>query len=184
MPYLLSVANFQPRKNLVRLIRAAVRLAEVASGELAIVLIGTGADEEAKLLREAAAGAGPRVVIRMPGYFQGHDLRSIYAEATALVFPSLCESFGIPAVEAMAQGLPVALADSTALPEIGGEAGWYFDPLEEEAITASLRSLLDDHRERARRADVGRTIAEKYRWDNANDLLVAALVSGGERAKS
>ena len=81
-----------------------------------------------ELLREAAAAAGPRVLIRMPGYRQGHDLRAIYAEATALVFPSLCESFGIPAVEAMAQGLPVALADSTALPEIGGEAGWYFDP--------------------------------------------------------
>ena len=141
------------------------------------MLIGTGADEEARLLREAAAAAGPRVLIRMPGYRQGHDLRAIYAEATALVFPSLCESFGIPAVEAMAQGLPVALADSTALPEIGGEAGWYFDPLVEEAITASLRSLLDDHHERARRAALGRTIAAKYRWDTANDLLVEALAT-------
>ena len=56
--------------------------------------------------------------------------------ATALVFPSLCESFGIPAVEAMAQGTPVALADSTALPEIGGDAGWYFDPESEEAIAS------------------------------------------------
>jgi glycosyltransferase involved in cell wall biosynthesis len=175
MPYLLSVANFQSRKNLGRLIRAAVRLPEVAAGDLAIVLIGTGADEEARILRDAAAEAGPRVLIRMPGYRQGHDLRAIYAEATALVFPSLCESFGIPAVEAMAQGLPVALADSTALPEIGGEAGWYFDPLVDEAITASLRSLLDDHDERGRRAALGRTIAAKYRWDVANDLLVAAL---------
>ncbi len=182
MPYLLSVANFQPRKNLVRLIRAAVRLPEVAAGDLAIVLIGTGADREARLLREAAAAAGSRVLIRMPGYRQGRDLRAIYAEATALVFPSLCESFGIPAVEAMAQGLPVALADSTALPEIGGEAGWYFDPRVEEAITASLRSLLDDHYERTRRAAVGKTIAAKYRWDNANDLLVEALGNRTGRA--
>ena len=160
MPYLLSVANFQPRKNLVRLIRAAVRLPEVAAGDLAIVLIGTGAAEQARLVREAAAAAGPRVLIRMPGYRQGHDLRAIYAEATALVFPSLCESFGIPAVEAMAQGLPVALADSTALPEIGGAGGLVFRPngrrrdhsqLAKLARRSSTNALAAPHRENDRR---------------------------------
>ena len=176
-PYLLSVANFQKRKNLVRFIHAATRLPEVAAGELALVLIGTGADQEARLLQEAIEKAGPRALVRMPGYRQGHDLRAIYAEAKALVFPSLCESFGIPAVEAMAQGLPVALANSTALPEIGGDAGWYFDPAVEEDITASLRHLLDEHDERARRTTLGRAIAAKYRWDTANGLLVEAMTT-------
>jgi alpha-1,3-rhamnosyl/mannosyltransferase len=183
VPYLLSVANFQPRKNLVRLIRAAARLAEVAAGELALVLIGTGAPDEAQGLHAAAAEAGRRAVIRMPGYRQGRALRAIYAEATALVFPSLCESFGIPAVEAMAQGRPVALADSTALPEIGGEAGWYFDPTSDDAMTNCLRRLLDDAAERGRRAMLGRRIADHYRWQNANDLLVEALVIHHHRAR-
>ncbi len=175
MPYLLSVANFQPRKNLARLVKAVSRLPEVEQGELALVIVGTGAEDEARPIREAAVAAGRRALIRMPGYRQGRALRAAYAEAAALVFPSLCESFGIPAVEAMAQGIPVAMADSTALPEIGGEAGWYFDPNSEEAIANTIRRLLDDPAERARRVMLGRAIAGHYRWQNANDLLVEAL---------
>lgn len=175
MPYLLSVANFQERKNLPRLVRAAARLTEVVRGDLAIVLLGEGDDPGLRSIREAATALGPRAVLAMPGYRQGLALRSAYAEATALAFPSTCESFGIPVVEAMAQGLPVALADSTALPEIGGEAGWYFPPDDEDAIAATLRALLDRPDERSRRASLGRRIAEGFRWSAANDALVAAL---------
>jgi alpha-1,3-rhamnosyl/mannosyltransferase len=182
MPYLLSVANFQPRKNLVRLVHAAARLAEVERGEMALVLIGTGAQEETGALRATVNEIRNGAVVRMPGYRQGTELRAAYAEATALVFPSLCESFGIPAVEAMAQGLPVALAASTALPEIGGAAGWYFDPRAEAAITGVLRDLLDHAQERARRAALGREIASRYRWQAANDRLVRALIAGPRAA--
>jgi alpha-1,3-rhamnosyl/mannosyltransferase len=175
-PYLLSVANFQPRKNLVRLVHAAARLAEVAAGELAVVLLGAGDDDQTRALREAIA-AYPRSRMILPGYREGLELRALYAGATALVFPSLCESFGIPAVEAMAQGCPVALADSSALPEIGGEAGWYFDPEDPDAIATTLRALLDRREERRRRAELGRALARRFRWDDANERLVAALRS-------
>lgn len=184
LPYLLSVANFQPRKNLVRMVRAVAALPEVAAGELGLVILGTGAEDEARPLRETVAAIGRKAVIRMPGYRQGKVLRAAYAEATALVFPSLCESFGIPVVEAMAQGTPAALADSTALPEIGGAAGWYFDPQSQDAITAAVRQLLDNPEECARRVALGRTIADRYRWQASNDLLVRALVAGPEPCSS
>jgi len=187
MPYLLSVANFQPRKNLAYLVREAGRVAEVARGELALVLLGAGSEGEERALRAEVAAAvavgGGRALIRLPGYRQGPALRAAYAEAEALVMPSLCESFGIPAVEAMAQGTPVALADSTALPEVGGQAGWYFDPTREGALAAALADLLARPDERARRAGVGRRVAEGYRWDSANDRLVDALAAHGDRPK-
>ena len=180
MPYLLSVASFQARKNLPRLIRAAAKLREVASGELALVLLGAGDPAEVEGIRRVIDEQGGGVVVKLPGYRQGRELLAAYAEATALVFPSTCESFGIPAAEAMAQRIPVALADSTALPEIGGEAGWYFKPSDEQAITQTLRDLLDNDQERQRRAEVGRALAERFRWSSANDLLMAAL--RGERS--
>jgi alpha-1,3-rhamnosyl/mannosyltransferase len=175
LPYLISVANFQPRKNLARLVTAAGQLAEVAAGELAVVLLGDGSDEHVQPIREAIAKLGPKAVVKMPGYRQGKALRAAYAESAALVFPSTCESFGIPAVEAMAQGCPVALADSTALPEVGGAAGWYFRPESTDAIAQSLRSLLDQTETRAQRVSLGREIAARYRWSAANERLVAAL---------
>ncbi len=173
--YLISVASFQARKNLPRLVRAVGRLPEVRNGELALVLLGAGDEAEAAPIRHEISSLGRKPVIRLPGYRQGRALLAAYAEASALVFPSTCESFGIPAVEAMAGGIPVALADSTALPEIGGAAGWYFDPNDDESLTGTLADLLSQPDERARRVALGRSIAAGYRWSAANDRLVAAL---------
>jgi alpha-1,3-rhamnosyl/mannosyltransferase len=175
MPYLLSVANFQPRKNLVRLIEAAGRVAEVARGDLALVLLGDGSKEQRASVHDALSHLDSHACAVLPGYREGAALRAAYAEAAALVFPSLCESFGIPVVEAMAQGCPALLAGSTALPEVGGDAAWYFVPESVEAISASIRSVLDDSAERSRRITLGRSIADGFRWSHSTARLVAAL---------
>jgi alpha-1,3-rhamnosyl/mannosyltransferase len=178
-PYLLSVANFQPRKNLALFLRALRAVPEVVEGELAVLLVGEGSESETRGVEEASARLGPRARVLRPGYRQGEELRALYAGASALVFPSLCESFGIPAVEAMAQRCPVALADSTALPEVAEEAGWYFPPDDEEALAATVRSLLADHAERARKVELGVARSAGYRWDASHERLIEALRSAG-----
>ena len=175
IPFLLSVANFQPRKNLEGLLRAAGRINAIARGEIAIVLIGTGAPQEHARLQAAIAELPPKAIVALPGYREGAQLRAAYAEATALAFPSFCESFGIPAAEAMAQGCPVALANSTALPEIAADAGWYFDPRNLDDITSTLQTLIDHPAEAKRRAHIGKARAEHFRWEYSCDLLVDAL---------
>jgi alpha-1,3-rhamnosyl/mannosyltransferase len=63
------------------------------------------------------------------------------------------------------------------MPEIGGDAGWYFDPVRQDAITATLRDLLDHPEKCAARVAQGRIIAARYRWQTANDMLVQALAA-------
>ena len=176
VPFLLSVANLQPRKNLERLIRAMGRIPAVMAGDLALIVIGEGAEDQVANLAAAIRDLkAPKARIVLAGYVQGPTLRAAYAEAAALVFPSLCESFGIPVLEAMTQGCPVALADSTCLPEVGGSAGWYFDPTSEEAIAGTVVELLRDDALRADRAAEGRRIAAGYRWDNSARMVLDAL---------
>lgn len=175
-PFLLSVANFQPRKNLHRLVKAAAMVSEIASGEIALVLVGEGLhDEIIRLEATIQECARPRMLVQITGYLQGESLRAAYAEAAGLVFPSLCESFGIPVLEAMSQNCPLALANSTSLPEIAGEAAFYFDPTSEEAIASSIRQLIDDQTGVEERIEIGKKLVAQYSWKKSVDDLLQAI---------
>jgi len=161
-PVALHVGAIQARKNLVRLVRAFRSMPP----EWRLVLAG-GKGYGAEEVMEAIDSSPVRERIEVSGYVDRKTLAELYATAGLLAFPSLDEGFGIPVLEAMAWGLPVVTSNRSALPEVGGEAVWYVDPLNEDELAEALRRLATDAELRDKLSRLGRERAAKFRWEDS-----------------
>ncbi|MBU1449696.1 MAG: glycosyltransferase family 4 protein [Proteobacteria bacterium] len=139
-PYLLFVGTLEPRKNLVRLLAAYERLLAGGQDQFDLVLAG-GTGWKAGPIEEALSHSEARGRVRRLGYVPGPDLPALYQGAWALVYPSLYEGFGLPVLEAMACGAPVVTSAAASLPEVGGDAALYVDPLDEDQLLAALERI-------------------------------------------
>jgi glycosyltransferase involved in cell wall biosynthesis len=168
-PYLLAVGNLQPRKNLVRLIDAYGRLNAEGRSDADLVLVGPKHFQADEVFAAASAVADR---IHFTGYLDARQLAACYRCCAAFVFPSLYEGFGAPAVEAMVHGAPIASARAGSLPEVCQDAALYFDPLDVEAITEALATILGDGGLRDRLVAAGRERAKEFEWrSNAARVL-------------
>jgi glycosyltransferase involved in cell wall biosynthesis len=158
-PYLLAVGDLRRKKNVVRLAEA-FRALHAGGLPHRLVLAGVDAGEGPRV-REAAGGAP----VELTGYVSDERLDALMRGADALVHPSLYEGFGLVLVEAMARGCPVVAANATALPETGGDAARYFDPLDPADIARAIREVVEDQALRATLADRGRERAGRLSWD-------------------
>ena len=111
----------------------------------------------------------------LPGYIPDDAVPAVLSAATALVYPSLYEGFGLPALEAMACGTPVIAAKTSSLPEVVGEAGLLVDPLSVEEIAAAMHRLLADEALRAALSRQGRERAALFSWDRCARETLAVL---------
>ena len=159
---LLSLAAKRPHKNLLALIGALARLS--ADTRPLLVLPGYPTAHEAEL-RERAVSEGVADDVRFPAWVSAEEVEGLWALADVFVFPSLYEGFGLPVLEAMARGVPVACSNASSLPEVAGEAALLFDPHDEAAIAGSLRRLLDDHALRERLRNLGLAQVEQFTWE-------------------
>lgn len=155
-PYLLAVGDLRAKKNLTRLVQAYARL---RAGGLEQRLVLAGLDSgEGKRLR-AAAGDAP---LELAGYVSDSELDALLRGADALVHPSLYEGFGFVLLEAMERGTPVVSSSATCLPETGGAAARYFDPLDVDDMAAAIGEVLADPQPWI---DAGRRHAAGFGWD-------------------
>jgi glycosyltransferase involved in cell wall biosynthesis len=138
----LCVSAALVHKNLDALIHAFARIAAVRT-DLALVIAGHAGREHDRLRALAdGTGHGPRVVLT--GWISDSDLEGLYALATCCAYPSLLEGFGLPVLEAMARGVPIACSDASSLPEVAGDAADLFDGRDIASIARAIERLADD----------------------------------------
>lgn len=164
-PFLLSVTNIKPHKNLKRLLEAFAQLSRDYS-DLELVIVGGDLGNHPDLEKVCADyGLGERV--RSLGFLPKAQLRALYHLAHIFVFPSLYEGFGLPPLEAMACGTAVVASRSSAIPEVVGHSGLLVNPFRVDSIAEAIRSLLENDSFRSALGTQGRRRAREFQWDDA-----------------
>ncbi|HEY8866871.1 MAG TPA: glycosyltransferase family 1 protein [Solirubrobacteraceae bacterium] len=161
-PIVLTVAAKKAHKNLLRLVRAMAEV-RAAQPNAVLVLPGNPTPHERELRAEVDR-LGLSDGVRFPAYVDAADLEGLYGAASCFVFASINEGFGLPILEAMRRGVPVACSNVSAMPEAAGDAARYFDPFEESQIAAAIGELLSDHALAARLVEAGRRQQAKFTW--------------------
>lgn len=179
-PYVLAVGLLSRRKNPLGAVRALARIRARGGPPFDLVFAGRDHDAGAAIVAEAER-LGIAGAVRLCGYVPPGDLPALYACARALVFLTLDEGFGLPAIEAMASGTPVVAARRGALPEVAGDAAVLVDPEDEEAAVEALLEVTTDGPARAARIAAGLARAARFTWDETarRTLAVYRRVLGG-----
>lgn len=160
-PFVLSVGTLEPRKNLIRLIRAYRRLA-LRGLPHSLVLAGPAGWRHQPLMRELAEEAPGTVLLT--GRVPAGDLDALYRAADAFAYPSLYEGFGLPVLDALARGVPTVVSTSSSLPEVAGEAALLVDPLSEAGIAEALERAVTDPALAGRLREAGPARAARFSW--------------------
>lgn len=139
--FLLCVATLEPRKNLIHLIQAYLKLPKTLQENYPLVLVGNKGWLYETLLNLINENKNKTILLLR--YIDEALLFQLYSAAKAFVYPSLYEGFGLPVLEAMQSGLPVITSNVSSLPEVCGDAGILIDPLNESALTHAIENLLN-----------------------------------------
>lgn len=161
-PIALFVSAKRAHKNFAGLIKA---LALIPPERRPVLVLPGYPTPHETALRELAVARGVREEVHFLGWIEGRDLDGLYAAAACFVFPSLWEGFGLPVLEAMQRGVPVACSDRGSLPEVAGGAARMFNPQDPAEIAGAMQDLIDDQAEAERLRQAGFARVQAFSWD-------------------
>jgi len=175
-PYLLYVGSARPQKNLPRLIEAFAVIKRTLREhpvfhDLRLLIIGDELSEHSDV-RRTVVRAHLQNEVRFLGFIPAETLRVFYGSAEVFVFPSLHEGFGLPPLEAMAQGTPVVTSNVSSLPEVMGEAAVFVNPENVFEIARGVEKVLLDEELRAQLRNRGRTHVARFSWERSVDQVL------------
>jgi glycosyltransferase involved in cell wall biosynthesis len=176
--YVLYVGSRSAYKNFFALLRAFA--VTESTGSMRLVVAGGGAWSDAERAAIAEQGLENRMVL-LPCVDETR-LGALYRGAALFVYPSLYEGFGLPPLEAMSAGCPVLVSRTSSLPEICGDAAYYFDPATQGALEEELQRLLGDAALRVAKVDAGRARVGRYTWESAAAGTLAVYREALDRA--
>jgi len=163
--YLLYVGGFDPRKNMERSVIAFKKLIEkYHHPDLVFFIICDYDDSAKKQFTNYIQTIGLSGKVHLTGFVSDSDLYHYYKNADLLFFPSLYEGFGLPVIEAMSAGIPVAVSDRSSLPELVGDAGLLFDPENTDYMAEQLHRILSEPDLKEKMVSRGLQISQKFTW--------------------
>ncbi len=177
-PYILYVGTIEPRKNINILIKAFQNVSR-QNNNLKLVLAGS----KGWLFKEIIEEINKIVdkIVMLEGVTR-EELSVLYSNAELFVYPSLYEGFGLPPLEAMANGCPVIVSNSTSLPEVVGDAGLYFNPGEINELEQRINQLLTDESLKSKLKEKGFKKASSFSWEECcRQTIDLYKVAGGNR---
>lgn len=181
-PYVLVVAGEAPSKNLSRAIAAFARCRKLGGDSSLRLKVAGVKDKYHPLFQSEARQLGVADFVDFLTFIPDPELRLLYRKAALFLMPSLSEGFGIPVLEAMASGIPVAASSATCLQEICGDAARYFDPYSVEQMAATMRQILDSSALQVELSKQGSIQSRRFHpdatliqvkdfWSNINEVL-------------
>jgi glycosyltransferase involved in cell wall biosynthesis len=175
--FVLSVGTLEPRKNLLRLFEAVALLGERPGSRDIVLLHAGGYGWLARDVLRAARASRLSGRVRLLGYVTQEELSALYGRAELLVYPSLCEGFGLPVLEAMASGCPVVTSQRAALTEVAGDAAVFVEPESAEDIADGIRRVWEDAALSADLRSRGRARADLFSWERTARLTADVYAS-------
>lgn len=169
-PYLLAIGSAHPRKNTDRLIDALDAVNRGRAEGVQLIFTGSLA---ADVMKRAAA----RDDVRVLGHVPDEDLPALYRCANGFVYPSLYEGFGLPVLEAMACGTPVACSNVSSIPEIAGDAACFFSPTDVASMVKAIKTLLVDENGRRQLSEKGLERSAIFSWEKTARQTAAVYQS-------